>query len=233
MFEDGEVEVFKAGESWAEMPGEYGVTGNEGPVLARVSSALLVPKGQNPATPKPGSRPPQVRPTSIYSSTLPGITQPGEFELVHLTLDFAPGSVTPLHTHGGPGLVLVLEGEISNAVEGKPKQTVKTGQSWVEMPGEYAIVGNKGATKARVSFAVVLPNGASLTTVRPPAIPVEQPPVAPVEQPTMPIASPAETIGMPRTGTSDLNILLPVALTLGLLLVALGRIVHVLRPKHT
>ena len=165
-FEDGKVERFKVGENWAEMPGEYSVTGNEGTVPARVSSSLLVPKGQSPATPKPGSRPPQIRPTSIYSSTLSGITQPGEFDLVLLTLDFAPGSATPLHTHGGPGLVLVLEGEISNAVEGKPEQIVKTGQSWPEMPGEYAVVGNKGAAKARVVFAVVLPKGAPLTTVK-------------------------------------------------------------------
>src|SRR5688572_2458085 len=87
IFEDGKIDMFKVGESWTEMPGEYSTTGNEGSVLSRVASTLLVPKGQNPATPKPGSRPPQVRPSSIYSSTLSSITQPGEFELVQLILD--------------------------------------------------------------------------------------------------------------------------------------------------
>ncbi|MFD1731895.1 cupin domain-containing protein [Deinococcus malanensis] len=64
-------------------------------------------------------------------------------EIVQLVLDFAPGAFTPSHTHGGMGLVSVMNGEITVREAGKTR-IFKAGESWTEMPGVYAEVGNAG-----------------------------------------------------------------------------------------
>ncbi|WP_229780804.1 cupin domain-containing protein [Deinococcus malanensis] len=86
-------------------------------------------------------------------------------EIVQLVLDFAPGAFTPSHTHGGMGLVSVMNGEITVREAGKTR-IFKAGESWTEMPGVYAEVGNAGTAPARVLATFVLPKGAALTTTQ-------------------------------------------------------------------
>src|SRR5947208_389203 len=90
----------------------------------------------------------------------------GEHDLVQLIVDFPPGTWTPAHTHGGPLLVTVLAGEtpVRSTTFGEQKRT--TGQSFVEGPGEYLIVGNASNTTARNAAVVLLPKGAALTTTQ-------------------------------------------------------------------
>jgi quercetin dioxygenase-like cupin family protein len=85
-------------------------------------------------------------------------------DLVHLVLDFAPGSWTPLHTHGGVGYVTVLSGEMTVRENGE-ETVYRAGESWVEYPGVFAEVGNASAEGARVLATFLLPKGALLTTV--------------------------------------------------------------------
>lgn len=153
--------------------------------------------------------PPGPTPVSQARLAIPSMT--GEFELVNIILDFAPGAFAPIHTHGGPGLVTVLTGEMSNTVEGKPEQIIKTGENWAELPGEYALVGNKGTTNARVSFAVVLPKGEALTTVRQPA---------------------PEPVGMPRSGAGVGAVLPLLLLVPALLLVSMGFLATRVRSRR-
>lgn len=93
------------------------------------------------------------------------------FELVHLVQDFAPGAATPVHTHGGQGLALVLGGELTQRIDGQPDRVFKTGDTFVETPGEYFAVANLSSTPARLSVAFLLPTGATLTTPHQPQPP--------------------------------------------------------------
>lgn len=90
---------------------------------------------------------------------------PGPFEVVHLILDFAPGTWTPLHTHGGQGLVTVLEGTMTRREQGA-ETVYPAGQGWVETPGREHAAGNASATPASVLVTFLLPKGAPLTTAQ-------------------------------------------------------------------
>ena len=79
-------------------------------------------------------------------------------------LDFAPGTWTPLHSHGGLTLVRVLEGEMTRRAHGAD-DVFQAGEGWVETPGDVHAAGNAGTAPARVLVTFLLPAGAPLTTV--------------------------------------------------------------------
>ncbi len=114
--------------------------------------------GETGKDPPPG-------PTLLARSILedPAVEQA---DVVQLVLEFAPGSWTPLHTHGGIGLTTVIDGVITVRREDGTETTYAVGEMWVERPGEFAEAGNDGDTPARVVVTFLLPEGAELTTVR-------------------------------------------------------------------
>ncbi len=57
-------------------------------------------------------------PQVVYRTTMEVGNPPTAFETINLVLDFAPGTWTPLHTHGGQGIVTVLEGELVHRPKG-------------------------------------------------------------------------------------------------------------------
>ena len=105
-------------------------------------------------------------PTTAASSTMEDQTLTEQFDLIQLVLDFAPGTWTPMHTHGGRGIITVVEGEVTSRMEDGTETTYQAGDMWVEEPGDYAEVGNTGEAPARVFVSFLLPEGAELTTVR-------------------------------------------------------------------
>jgi len=89
----------------------------------------------------------------------------GRFEEVQtLILDFPSGTWTPLHSHGGLTLVRVLEGEMTRRI-GSAEDVFRSGEGWVETPGDVHAAGNAGAALARVQVTFLLSQGAPLTTV--------------------------------------------------------------------
>jgi len=88
---------------------------------------------------------------------------PPEAQVVQIILDFEPGAFTPPHTHGGPGFVTVLEGEMTRRINGVD-ETFRAGEGWIE-PGVVHQAGNLTDTKATVLFVCLLPPGAQLTTL--------------------------------------------------------------------
>jgi quercetin dioxygenase-like cupin family protein len=88
---------------------------------------------------------------------------PPEAEVIQIILDFEPGAFTPPHTHGGPGFVTVLEGEMTRRIDGVD-ETFRAGEGWIE-PGVVHQAGNLTDTKATVLFVCLLPPGAQLTTL--------------------------------------------------------------------
>jgi hypothetical protein len=156
----------------------------------------------------------------------------GDFEMINLILDFAPGSATPLHSHGGPGIVTVIEGELVFAPEGQAEIVARPGDVYLDLPGTHHTAVNKSGAPARVSYAVLLPTGATLTTVTAAPAQAQAPAPAPVEQPA---AAPAEFVGMPSTGEADYNLVLLIALLVaaGLIFEGMGRLLRTggIRPR--
>lgn len=166
--EDGTETTYTAGESWREHPGHYAAVGNSGDTDARILVTFLLPEGASlSATKEAGSAtdlPPG--PTVVHRSTFENPTLPSNYSVVHLVLDFNSGAWTPIHTHGGQAFVTVLEGEMTVREEGAQETTYATGETWVEIPSEFAAVGNDGEGNARIAVTFLLPKEAELTTVR-------------------------------------------------------------------
>lgn len=105
-------------------------------------------------------------PPTVARSELPDQNLEGSFNLIQLVLEFASGTWTPLHSHGGMVLITVLEGEVIMRMEDGPEHRYAAGDTFVEGPGEWAEVGNDGNVTARIVVTALLPEGAELTTVR-------------------------------------------------------------------
>jgi quercetin dioxygenase-like cupin family protein len=89
---------------------------------------------------------------------------PARAEVMQAVLDFAPGAWTPVHTHGGPVYVTVLEGTATLRMGGMDR-TFRPGEGWLDSPDEPHAAGNDGATTARVVATFILPAGATPTIV--------------------------------------------------------------------
>ena len=164
--EGGEARRVIAGESFLETPGNPHIASNESKANARVAFTVLVPKGAEVTTVRgdPGPNPPP-GPVVVYRTAFEAVSPAAKFDLVNLVLDFAPGAWTPMHSHGGHGMVTVLEGEVVHRPEHGEEQRVAAGKSFQESPGNAHSAGNMSGSKARVIFSVLLPKGAELTTV--------------------------------------------------------------------
>lgn len=165
--EEGNETRYAAGETWVEHPGHFAEVGNPGSEDARILATFLLPEGaaltvagQAQGTDLPPG------PTVAQRADHQGHAPPSEFDLVQLLMVFESGSWTPLHSHGGHGYVTVLEGEMTVRVEGQDDSSYGAGDAWVEIPGEYAEVGNAGDSTAVIAVAFLLGKGEGLTTVR-------------------------------------------------------------------
>lgn len=98
-------------------------------------------------------------PSARWSTKFENLTLPGEFDAMTVLVDFPPGSVFPLHSHGGPVIVLVTEGEITVTENGTSK-VYKAGEGFNEPLGQIHEASNKGSTKAAVVATYLLPKGA-------------------------------------------------------------------------
>lgn len=166
--EAGKTTAYKAGETWIEHPGTAAEVGNATQAKARLFVSFLLPKGAALTLVVPTATAGQTLPpgpTTLYQNRFEAVNLPTQFDLVQVVLEFAPGTWTPEHTHGGLGYATVVEGSILVRAKGGEK-TYRPGEGWVEIPGEYAVVGNPGSTKAVVAVTFLLPKGASLTITR-------------------------------------------------------------------
>jgi quercetin dioxygenase-like cupin family protein len=102
-------------------------------------------------------------PVQQLRATYPLEDAPPDVEVIQIILDFEPGAFTPPHTHGGPGFVTVLEGEMTRRIDGVD-EAFRAGEGWIE-PGVVHQAGNLTDTKATVLFVCLLPPGAQLTTL--------------------------------------------------------------------
>lgn len=158
--------TYRPGETWVEHPGMFAEVGNAGEAEARILVTFLLPEDALLTTVhQTGSTeelPPG--PTTAHRSVFDDVPAPGAFDLIQLVLEFDPSAWTPLHTHGGEGFVTVLEGEMTVRSEDGTETTYQPGETWVELPGNFAEVGNHFDAPASIAATFLLPNGEALTT---------------------------------------------------------------------
>ena len=75
------------------------------------------------------------------------LTEMKDTEMQVWVADVAPNAATGRHMHPTPRFVYVLEGAVVLEVEGKPAQTFKAGQAFVEMPNHVHNFRNASTTE--------------------------------------------------------------------------------------
>jgi quercetin dioxygenase-like cupin family protein len=173
---------------------------------ARISAAVLLPKGADLTTvlatddTRPG-------PTVPFMGTYPVTAAAGEYDLVNLVLDFAPGAAIPTHYHGGPAVVVGMTGELTLRPQGAAEKKLRPTDVVQEKMGAVHEMINVSSAPAIILAGVLLPKGAELTTL--------------VQMPAHSEHSSAPS-GMPRTGGVDSTTLFMLAIAGGLVFIVLG-----------
>ena len=111
---NGGEKVYKAGDSFIELPGQVGQARNTGTSRMSVMATFILPWEAPLSRPELGDKTPLPRPFVSYQfkTDVNPMTEP--FDVVQQLLDFAPGAATPVHTHPGIVVVTVLAGEESH-----------------------------------------------------------------------------------------------------------------------
>jgi quercetin dioxygenase-like cupin family protein len=164
----GQAQILTVGESFIETPGHAHAAANESDAPARVLFTVLLPEGAE-LTMVQGAASGQELPPGpnvVYRSSFAATDVPAQFDVMNLALEFPAGAATPLHTHGGQGIVTVLEGTLVHRPEGGQVQTLAAGDSFIETPGHAHTAANESGEPARVIFTILLPEGAELTTLQ-------------------------------------------------------------------
>jgi quercetin dioxygenase-like cupin family protein len=174
-------ETYAAGSAFTANPGEYLELGNASAANARVIATAVLPKGAPLTIDQAGfssdaysgptdgyrvldsvARAP--RPTTAFHSSVAVERPAGAFELVHVLLDFDPGTWTPRHMHSGQELVMMVSGELTLQRQGEV-HVFGAGESWVNTTGLVHAAGNDSRSFAQVVATFLLPAGRPLTTV--------------------------------------------------------------------
>ena len=97
-------------------------------------------------------------PTVIAEAQAPITVEAGDYILVGLSPILSPGEHIGQHSHHGPDLIIVFEGEVIEQEPGGDRP-VKAGESWINQAGEQHAVTNEGDTSAHLWASLLLPKG--------------------------------------------------------------------------
>lgn len=136
---------------------------NGGSGEAMVMVAFVVSHGAKPTTAVAGKPAPAIPNKTLYTFTLASPAVSGGYSLVQQVLEFSPGSETGKHRHGGPGVITVLQGQVSLNRDGVDTTYTK-GDSFTEIPGQTLQAFNRGSSDLVLAATFLLPDGAQLTT---------------------------------------------------------------------
>jgi len=161
---NGVEKIYKAGDSFVELPGQVNQARNAGTTRMSVMGTSLLPWEAPLSRPEPGDTTPPPRPFTSYQfkTDVQPMTEP--FDVVQLVQDFEPGAATPFHTHPGIVMVTVVDGEITFNLEGVDT-VYKAGESFVEVPGQVVQARNASTAQTSVMVSYVIPKDAPLSTV--------------------------------------------------------------------
>jgi quercetin dioxygenase-like cupin family protein len=195
--DDGE-RTYSTGATLIEPVGEFFSAVNETAAPTRLLASYVLPRGAPLTSVRERAAVPALGPTMAAQGRFNIAEPPAQFEVVQVLLDFAPGAWTPAHSHGGPVLVTVLEGQVTERREGVERR-FGPGEGWTEREGDLHAAGNDGAAKARVLATFLLRRGAELTAA-------QAPPVSPAPAPARAAAAPPAQVPaqLPRTGETSI-----------------------------
>ena len=157
--------------------------------LVLTGCQIVVP----PSSVPPTSVAPAEETTFIEKTTGAEVSVP--FEAIQIILEYDPGARSPLHTHGGPGLVTVISGEWSVQLEETGEELVfGPGESFYEEVGAVFSAGNGSQEQTRLAVLFLLPEGVELTTPHGEADASDEMPPGPtvLSRTSMPVTAAAE-----------------------------------------
>jgi quercetin dioxygenase-like cupin family protein len=176
----------------------------------KVMAVVLLPKGAQLTTvvdTGPNSAP---GPTVPLQGDYPLTVAAGDYSLVNLMLDFAPGAEIPLHYHGGPVVLVGMDGTLTLRPEGAAEHALGPREVMNEPAGVKHVMINTSSADARILAGVLLPKGAELTTV---------------------VAGPTQPTGMPVTGSGGTQVIVIALVLIALLLLLQGGLVRFARSR--
>jgi quercetin dioxygenase-like cupin family protein len=86
-------------------------------------------------------------------------------EIIQTRVDFAPGVVSPRHSHPGEEIAYVLEGTLEYEVEGQAPVTLKAGEALFIPAGANHIARNVGGAKATELATYIVSRGKPLLVI--------------------------------------------------------------------
>lgn len=92
--------------------------------------------------------------TVVFDHELPDV--PGK-SMRGVLVEYGPGGYNPAHTHAKSAFIYatVIEGEIRSKVNDGEEKVFKTGENWIEVPGDHHLVSaNASKTKPAKILAV-------------------------------------------------------------------------------
>jgi quercetin dioxygenase-like cupin family protein len=108
-----------------------------------------------------------LRPTVVRNVAFESPTMARPFTVHQQVLDLAPGAQSPVHMHGGPEMVLVLQGEVTFLLADTNRVVrLAAGESYVIPAETFLQVRNDSNSDASFVVTFLLPEGAALTTPR-------------------------------------------------------------------
>jgi quercetin dioxygenase-like cupin family protein len=135
-------------------------------VIALAVAAMLLPPGGSAVT--LAATPVLAQPSASFEAWF-DVEQPptAPFEAVQMIVDFPSGARVGRHTHGGPGYITMLEGELTMSIGDTPVRAYRTDESFVEPFKLVAEGANLSAAPSSVLVTYLLPVGAPVTTLVP------------------------------------------------------------------
>lgn len=92
--------------------------------------------------------------TVVFDHELPNV--PGK-SMRGVLVEYGPGGYNPAHTHAKSAFIYatVVEGEVKSKVNDGAEKVFKTGENWIEVPGDHHLVSaNASKTKPAKILAV-------------------------------------------------------------------------------
>ncbi|MGO4199598.1 cupin domain-containing protein [Rhizobium sp. YAF28] len=92
--------------------------------------------------------------TVVFDHELPNV--PGK-SMRGVLVEYGPGGYNPAHTHAKSAFIYatVIEGEIKSKVNDGKEKVFRTGENWIEVPGDHHLVSaNASKTKPAKILAV-------------------------------------------------------------------------------
>jgi quercetin dioxygenase-like cupin family protein len=93
---------------------------------------------------------------SVRSLLSKDLAEDSRREVSLITVEYAPGGSTPVHTHHAQALVYVLEGSIVMQVKGGAPITLTPGQTWSEGRDDVHVVSRNASNSAPAKYLVFM-----------------------------------------------------------------------------